>query len=120
MSHSILVADDEPDVRNVLRRKLEHCGYHVCEAADGKEAQRAFEAADFDVVITDIIMPEADGIETITFLRRHHPEVKIIAISAPSNQLFLDSAKGLGAARVFAKPFRLEEIATAIEELLAE
>jgi CheY-like chemotaxis protein len=119
MPHNILIVDDEAPVRDVLKHKLEQCGYDVCEAADGNEAIRALESVSFDLVITDIIMPEKDGIETICFLRAKQPDVKVIAISAPSNQLFLESAYGLGAARVFNKPLKLAELAQAVEELLS-
>lgn len=119
MPQNILIVDDEAPVRDVLKRKLEQCGYDVCEAADGDEAIRALESVPFDLVITDIVMPERDGIETICFLRAKQPDVKVIAISAPSNQLFLESAHGLGAARVFNKPLKLSELAKAVEQLLS-
>lgn len=118
MPPSILIVDDDAPIRSVLRRKLEQYQYDVCEAADGNEAIRALETTRFDLVITDIIVPEKDGIETICFLRLKQPEVKIIAISAPSNQLFLESARGLGAERVFTKPLKLAELADAVQELL--
>jgi CheY-like chemotaxis protein len=118
MARSILIVDDEAAVRHVLKRKLEQCGYDVCEAADGNEAIRALEAEPFDLVITDIIMPEKDGIETICFLRAKQPQVKVIAISAPSNQLFLESAEGLGAERIFTKPLKLADLAQAVGQLL--
>lgn len=118
MSYSILVVDDEDAVRSILRQKLEVCGYDICEAADGAEAVRALETLPFDLVITDIIMPQMDGLETISFIRRKQPYVKIIAISVPSNDLFLESAEGLGANRVFAKPLNLAEIAETVADLL--
>lgn len=119
MPPNILVIDDEAPVRSVLRRKLEQCGYAVHEAADGDEAIRVLETTSFDVVITDIIMPEKDGIETICFLRTKQPWVKVIAISATSNLIFLDSAHKLGAERVFTKPLKLAEIAETVAELLS-
>lgn len=120
MSHSILVVDDNEQVREVLRRKLESCGYDVCEAADGKEAMRALQTVPFDLIVTDIMMPEQDGLETICRIRKELPGLKIIAISAPSNETFLNDADRLGAARVFEKPLKLADLATAVEELLAE
>ena len=77
MAHSILVVDDEAPVRRVLTRALEQCGCDVCEAANGSEAIRTLETAPLDLVITDIIMPEKDGIETILFLRRCQPQVPV-------------------------------------------
>jgi len=118
MCPSVLVVDDEPQVRLVLRQKLEQRHYEVGEAANGNEAVRALESKPFDLVITDILMPEKDGLETILHLRKEHPEVKIIAISAPGNQLYLSSACVLGAQRGFVKPFKLEEVASAVDTLL--
>lgn len=120
MAHNILIVDDEQAVRNVLRRKLERSGYGVFEAENGAEAMRAAETIAFDLVVTDILMPERDGIETICFLRKEQPRVKIIAISAPSNQLFLEDARGLGANFVFEKPINLEALAEKVGELLGE
>jgi PAS domain S-box-containing protein len=74
----------------------------------------------FDLVISDIVMPERDGLEVIMFLRKQHPATNVIAISAPGNGVYLQSARGLGAHRVFRKPFELAEIANAAEELLLE
>jgi CheY-like chemotaxis protein len=119
MSRHILIVDDESMVRDVLRRKLESCGYDVREAANGDEALRVLESATFDLVVTDIVMPGRDGLEMICYLRKQRPGVKVIAISAPSNDLFLQSAAGLGAARTFEKPLKLSELAAAIDELLA-
>jgi CheY-like chemotaxis protein len=74
------VEDDEP-LRSVLRQILERTGHEVAEAADGRAAMEIQRQKGADLVITDIIMPEVDGIETIMVLRREFPSVKIIAIS---------------------------------------
>ena len=120
MGASILVVDDDDQIRSVLKRKLEQCHYDVCEAANGKEAIRALETAPFDLVLTDIVMPETDGIETVRYVRKHQPHIKIIAISGLGNDLYLESVSGLGAARVFQKPLKLAELAEAVDELLSE
>jgi CheY-like chemotaxis protein len=119
MSQSILVVEDDEQVRDLLRRKLEQCGYDVCEAADGQEAINALQTVPFDLVITDIIMPEKDGIQTMDFIRKECPATPTIVISAPGNALYLESARGLGAARTFTKPLKLAELADAVSELLA-
>jgi CheY-like chemotaxis protein len=119
VAKSILIVDDEELVRNVLHQKLERMGYDTCGAADGKEAVRALRTVPFDLVITDIIMPGMDGLETIRFLRKEQPNVKIIAISATSNHLYLENACGLGADRVFQKPLKLADLAVAVNELIA-
>ena len=118
MSRRILVVDDEPQIRDVLRRKLETCGYEVAEAQNGHEAIRRLDAESFDVVVSDIMMPERDGLEVIMHLRKAQSRVKVIAISAPGNELFLDSARALGAARSLEKPFSLDDLARAVEEVL--
>ena len=120
MRDSILVVDDEDAVRQVLRRKLEQCGYDICEAADGVEAINALQTIPFDLVITDVIMPEKDGIQTLDFIRKKCSKTPVIIISAPSNQLYLESALGLGASRAFYKPVQLEELAKAVKQLLAK
>ena len=71
----------------------------------------------FDVVITDILMPERDGLETLQHTRKTQPDAKVIAITGAANDLYLDNARGLGASRVFQKPFKLKEIAAAVKEL---
>ena len=120
MTHRVLVVDDEPHVRHLLRQHMEQCGYDVAEAADGQDAIRQLSDSAFDLVIADIIMPERDGSEVILFLKKEQPHVKVIAVSAHENELFLTSAKGLGAARVFPKPFELADIASAAEDLLLQ
>ncbi len=119
MSHRILVVDDEPAVRDVLRTMLEKHGYTVTEAGDGAQAARALTDASFDLVVTDIVMPEREGLETIRFIRRDFPHIRIIAISAPSNKDYLRAAERFGAERTFTKPFSLSELATSVRDLLA-
>jgi CheY-like chemotaxis protein len=118
MSDCILVVDDEPQVRELLSVKMRQRGYRVGEAANGKEAIDKLAEGGFELVISDIMMPERDGLEVIMYLKRQHPTVKIIAISAPGNEIFLNSAKALGASKIFLKPFSLEEIATAVDDLM--
>ena len=116
----ILVIDDDQDIRDMLRRILEHAGYTVEEAANGDIGTKLFKANLPDLVITDIIMPEKEGIETIRDLRRIHPSVKIVAISGggrvgPSD--YLNAARMLGAKKTFTKPFSRQEILDTVQEL---
>ena len=120
---TILVIDDDVEVREFLVTVLERAGHLVKAACNGREAVTMFEAEPAQVVITDIIMPEKDGIETILDLRRDHPDLKVIAISGggrttPEN--YLHSARLLGADRAMRKPFRNEDILRAVEDLTAE
>ena len=95
----ILVADDEAGVRGFLRAVLEDGGYEVIEAADGKQALQQARAGHVDLVITDLVMPEQEGIETIQALRREMPGVGIIAISGAFEGQFLKMAETAGGRR---------------------
>ena len=117
----ILVIDDDEQMRTLIRQVVEWGGDEVVEAADGRagmEQQRLHHA---DLVITDLIMPEQEGLETITFLQKEFPDTKIIAISGGGRigpEAYLPAAKELGADRVFTKPFDVKELSNAIRELL--
>ncbi|MBC8440073.1 MAG: response regulator [Deltaproteobacteria bacterium] len=118
----ILIIDDEVQILNMLRQMLEGEGYEVIDAPDGKEGLRLYRENPTNLIITDLIMPEKEGIETIVELRRDFPDVKIIAISgggreSPDNFLLNISGK-LGAQRTFAKPVEREELLKAVRELL--
>ncbi len=116
---SVLVVDDDPQIRDLLQRALTKVGYEVALAADGRQAISMLEESDYDVVIADILMPERDGLEVVMYLQRERPKTPSIVISSPSNRVFLQSAELLGATRVVEKPFELEDITRAIEEVLA-
>ena len=117
----ILVIDDEEAIRLLLRDALEYIGYEVVEAGDGLEGVQCYCATPTDLVITDMAMPRQGGAETISALRRQAPSVKIIAMSGgnrTANLDCLDTARQLGAQRVFQKPFRLSEMFNAVREVL--
>ena len=119
----ILVVDDDREVRDMLQRLLERAHYDVETAEDGKQALKMFQAKTYDVVITDILMPEKEGIETIIELRKQHSGLKIIAISGGGKGdagHYLQVARAFGADRSFGKPFECSEILQAIEELTAQ
>jgi DNA-binding response OmpR family regulator len=116
----LLVIDDDEMFRSMLRRALELEGYRVQEAADGRKGLALMQQAPADLVITDLIMPELEGLETIMRLRREFPGTPVIAVSGggrlrPTD--VLPTAQRLGAARVFAKPFGLDELLNAVREL---
>jgi len=118
-----LIIDDEPAVRKALRPYFERAGYQVAEAGDGRTGLRFHAAAPADVIITDIFMPDFDGIETIRELRRVAPGVKVIVVSGGDSTgtlNLLDDAKLLGADRAFHKPLRPEELLGAVREMLSE
>jgi DNA-binding response OmpR family regulator len=121
MKH-ILVVDDDVGIRDLLTAMLEREGYEVSAAADGKEAIRLFRRNPAELIITDIIMPEQEGLKTISDLRRAHPEVRIIAISGGGQYglgEYLDVATALGADQTFAKPFDRLELVKAVRKLLS-
>lgn len=116
----ILIVDDDVQMREMLRQMLEREGYSVADAPDGKVAMKLFGEEPADLVITDLIMPEKEGIEMIREFRRDFPEVKIIAMSGGGfigPETYLKIAKGMGAMRTFAKPVGREELLEAIIEL---
>jgi CheY-like chemotaxis protein len=119
----VLVIEDDEHLRRLLRTVLERAGYTVEEAANGAAGLKQFSIRPADVVVTDIIMPEKEGLETIIELKRDYPHVKIIAISGGGAALdaqYLPSAKALGADRTLEKPFEPREVIEAVGGLLRE
>ena len=117
----ILIIDDEDQPRRMLQQVLIRAGYDVVEARDGNQGLQLFRTSPTDLIITDILMPEKEGLETIIDLRREFPAVKIIAISGggrTGNLNFLEVAKRLGAQRTLQKPFELQEMLAAVRDLL--
>lgn len=117
----IVLIDDDEDVRRTLVRMLETAGHEVHEAADGDSGLELSIRVDPQLVITDILMPEKEGIETIMTLKRDHPSLRIIAISGggrSGGMDFLDIARSLGADEVLQKPFRRAELLDLIKRLI--
>ena len=101
---------------------LERRGYKVIEAADGKQGVELARESSVDIVITDLIMPVQEGVETILTLRRERPRLPIIAISGgvSRSKLYLDIAGKIGARRILPKPFTPKELLALIDQVLAE
>lgn len=121
--YRILIIDDDMQIRKMLRLTLSAAGFEVSEAQDGKVAMKLMRQAPSELVVTDLIMPEKEGIETIIELKRDFPEVKVIAISGggridPKDYLFL--AEKLGAQLTLEKPFSRKEILDAIYKLFPD
>lgn len=126
----ILVIDDDADQREFYRMVLEEADYEVMEAQDGEKGLRLYCKHPCELVITDIFMPEKEGIETILELRRDFPLVKIIAVSGggikggyagePGANLALETAKDLGADRILHKPVQLTRFLATVNELLQD
>ncbi len=130
---SILIIDDEEDIRDVLQMILEGAGHDVRVASNGNAALGLLHDETANLIITDIIMPEKDGVSTITEIRQAFPYIKIIAISggggidpmtykpeAISTTAYLAAAKQAGADAVITKPFEREELLTAVASLLSD
>jgi DNA-binding response OmpR family regulator len=110
--------DDEPGIRELLSIMLESSGYTVVTAEDGVQAPKIMATRHIDVVITDLLMPERDGLEFITELRKNHPAVRIIAMSGGGHiarDSYLRIAKTFGAHYLLEKPFNLASVLGAIE-----
>ena len=117
----ILIIEDDSAVREFLESLLERAGFEAVTAANGKEGVEIFNASTVDLVITDIIMPEKDGIETIMDMKRLNPTLKVIAISGGGRsepEDYLHSARLLGADQTVKKPFNNEDILRAVRALL--
>jgi len=118
----ILVIDDEDIVRHMLRTVLELQGYEVIEAKHGKEALQLQQISPPELVITDILMPENDGIEVILALRRQAPKLKVIAMSGGGRFKqadALETAELLGAVATLRKPFNLALVIETVKRALA-
>jgi CheY-like chemotaxis protein len=116
----LLLIEDDQQLRELLRITLESAGHEVTEAGHGNEGIGLCRTAPFDLVITDLFMPEREGLETIVQLREEFPGLAIIAISGEhfESHSMLRTAKQLGAARVLAKPFPSADLLNAINEVL--
>jgi CheY-like chemotaxis protein len=119
----ILVVDDNDQIREMLRLLLEQAGHEVLEAANGKLAMNLLKKEQADLIITDIIMPEMEGIDLIMAIRSIHPRAKIIAISGGGRidpRVCLNMADKLGADRILQKPFSRSSILAMAAELFTD
>lgn len=122
MTHRVLVIDDNADFRTLIQLALVAEGFDVSVAANGQDGMCLLRKQIADIVVTDILMPEQDGIETIAELRRDFPDVKIIAISGALSATGFDYLRvpiQLGAARILRKPFQMQELLGALRELVS-
>lgn len=120
---TILLVEDEPLVLQTLAAAIESKGHAVVTATNGNEGLEKFAERPFDLVVTDIVMPQKEGMETIIELRRLDPDVKILAISGggrTGNLEFLKMAEGLGAVTSLKKPIKLAELFEALGKCLDE
>ena len=111
----ILLVEDEERVRALLKGVLESNGYEVQEASSGKEALQSYARSPPDLILTDLVMPDMEGIELITRIRKSDSNLKIIAMSGSN---YLDIAEKLGADRILAKPFSNKALLNAVKATL--
>ncbi len=113
----VLIIDDEEQILNYVKYVLDKEGCAVSLASNGKEAIEIFSAAEFDIVITDIAMPEKDGIDTIIEIRQLNPPVAIVAMSGvSSSDKLLKLATAFDADVTIKKPFTVDELLVAVKE----
>ena len=116
----ILIIDDDVAVRTTVRHLLERAGYQIVEAGDGREGSRMLDGV--DLVITDLLMPEVDGVNLLGMIRREGLTVPVIAMSGGGkvdSKSYLDVAKALGAFATIAKPFELDHLLATVRDALA-
>jgi len=118
---SILVIDDQEPIRRIVRRALENERHAVLDASDGELGMQILERETVDFVITDIFMPELDGIQTLREIRKRFPAVRVIAMSGGDSTGLLDLRKDaelLGAVKSLQKPFTAREIVDVVRAVL--
>lgn len=117
----ILLVDDEGAIRSMVSAVLKKEGRSFVEACNGTEAQAFLAADSYDLVISDVIMPDCDGIELVMSIRRKQPDVPVIVMSGGGRvqaNHYLNLAKKLGAVRVFEKPFDTTMLRQSVNEIL--
>lgn len=123
MMRRILIIDDDHHILLMIKKMLERAGFEVELASNGNRGLELFKKMPVDLVITDIIMPEKEGLETIREMRKLCSDLKIIAMSGGgkiSSDNYLEAAKIFGANRVLGKPFSQKQIVSAVQDLLGE
>lgn len=120
---TILIVDDEEQVRSAMTLFLTRKGYRVQEARDGRSAEESLRKELPDLILTDLIMPDRDGLELLTFVRKYAPAVPVIAMSGggrinPAD--YLELARRMGAARTLEKPFPSAQLLATLEEVLSQ
>jgi DNA-binding response OmpR family regulator len=117
----ILLIDDDELLRRVLSKALEYAGHTIIQAADGQQGIELARATGVELVITDLVMPVREGVETILQLRRERPALPIIAISGDhsNSKLYLEIAAKIGAKRILSKPFAPAELLKLVDSVLA-
>ncbi len=114
----ILIMDDDASVRTALKNLLQQEGHEITEAPNALEGAKIYSTSAPDLIITDLLMPERDGVEALLELRSQYPTIKTIVISGDAPE-FLPIVEDLGANRTLSKPFKNQDVLAAVQELLA-
>jgi DNA-binding response OmpR family regulator len=119
---TILLIDDDDLLRGALVQSLVNAGHKVVEASDGRQGCELARSISVDIVLTDLVMPVQEGVETILTLRRERPKLPVIAMSGgvTNSKLYLDIAGKIGAKRMLSKPFLPKALIALVDEVLAE
>jgi len=123
MMQKILIIDDDHHILLMIKKMLERAGFEVELASNGNDGLDLFKSLQVDLVITDIIMPEKEGLETIREMKRLRSDLKIIAMSGGgkvSSDNYLNTARIFGASKILTKPFSQKQMVSAVQELLGE
>ena len=117
----ILIIDDDDTLRGIIAKSLTHAGHTITQANNGRKGVAQFRANPTDLVITDLVMPEQEGMETIKILHRDFPQTPIIAMSGglDGSPLYLDLTRRLGATITLTKPFTLQQLKSAVDQIFA-
>ncbi len=115
----LLIVEDDPEMRDLLRKVLEKEGYRVSVAGDGHQALIAFDRETFDLVVTDMLMPCDGGLELLETVHRMHPSLPVIIVTAFGDWHSYSRALELGAAAFISKPLRMAELIAAVHAALA-
>jgi len=118
----VLIVDDEKHVRDMLMKMIEPGGYKVVEVGSGAEACNVCKEMSVDLIITDMVMPEKNGIDLIMEVKKKHPDISVIAISGGGGITgrydYLEIAKLLGVKNILKKPFAMTELRLAVDNIL--
>ena len=114
-SKSVLLIDDDTEIRTTLMNGLKRSGYSVTTASGGKDGLKSLKSEQFDVVVTDVVMQDGEGVETLGWIKQNNPDIPVIGISGHAQ--YLGNLKKLGAAATLMKPFTIEELIEAIRDV---
>ncbi len=119
LNEHLLIVEDDPEMRDLLRKVLEKEGYRVSLAGDGREAGTLLARGGFDLVVTDMLMPHDGGLELLATVHRNLPTLPVIIVTAFGDWRSYSRALELGAAAFISKPLRMSELVAAVHNALA-